>query len=529
MKCCVIQPLYGLDFRDSDALFEREMSLLERCDSDCDVIVLPEASDCMAVCKSREEMHMSIEKYGQRLVQKCAETARRCNSLVFFNSYYRMPGTDVVRNTTSCMDRQGNIVHRYFKQHLTKGECNGQRGIDWAYTYESSEPDVFEIDGIRFSFLTCYDFYFYESFPSIAKENVDVIIGCSHQRSDSLSAIDIIDRFLCYNTNAYLLRSSVSLGPDSDVGGGSSIVSPTGEVLASCGKDEGLAYAEFDPNVKFSKPAGFGNAPRPHWQYMEQGRRPMKYRPGGPFISADDVHMPYPRLCAHRGYGRPENSLPSLSAAIALGAQEIEFDIRLSKDGELMSIHDGSLERVSNGVGKVGEHTKAELLAMDFGQDVYPGLRICTFEEILRKLACHCVMNVHLKAKNTAASYDADALDRIWALVEKYDCRDHVYFMTGNDNIMKQIRSQLPLAHTCLGGGDDFWGIVDRAIALGAEKVQLVRGSFDKAMVDKAHDHGIRCNVYWSDDIEEARGFLEMGVDTILTNRYLELKEGLGI
>ena len=61
---------------------------------------------------------------------------------------------------------------------------------------------------------------------------------------------------------------------------------------------------------------------------------------------------------------------------------------------------------------------------------------------------------------------------------------------------------------------------MDRAIALGAQKVQLFKPYFTQEMIDKAHAHGILCNIFWADDPDEARRYLNMGIDTILTNEY---------
>jgi glycerophosphoryl diester phosphodiesterase len=66
---------------------------------------------------------------------------------------------------------------------------------------------------------------------------------------------------------------------------------------------------------------------------------------------------------------------------------------------------------------------------------------------------------------------------------------------------------------------------VDRAIELGCEKVQLFRPYFNKEMVEKAHAHGILCNVFWSDDEESCREYLDMGIDCILTNDYLAISK----
>ena len=70
---------------------------------------------------------------------------------------------------------------------------------------------------------------------------------------------------------------------------------------------------------------------------------------------------------------------------------------------------------------------------------------------------------------------------------------------------------------------------MERAIDIGCEKVQLFKPYFNQEMIDKAHAHGIRCNVFWSNDVEEAGRFLDMGIDTILTDDYYTLSRELGI
>ena len=65
--------------------------------------------------------------------------------------------------------------------------------------------------------------------------------------------------------------------------------------------------------------------------------------------------------------------------------------------------------------------------------------------------------------------------------------------------------------------------MVKRAIELGAYKIQLFKPYFDQALVDKAKAAGLRVNVFWSDDPEEAVGYRNMGIDCILTNDYLNI------
>ena len=243
--------------------------------------------------------------------------------------------------------------------------------------------------------------------------------------------------------------------------------------------------------------------------------------------------MPYPRLCAHRGLHRiaPENSLPAYGAAVALGAPEIELDVWTSSDGVLVSCHDGSLERVSDGTGKIYEHTYEELLQLDFGIKRGPqfkGLRIPTFEEILRRFAGRCILNVHVKLWEV--DIGRPMIREVIDLIRKYDAERHVYLMVCNDEIHRAVKAYAPDIPTCVGwdgNRDDPLSMAKRAIALGAEKIQLYKPFFNEETIALAHAHGILCNVFWANDAEEARRFYEMGVDTVLTDDYLPLSQAL--
>ncbi len=522
MKVCIIQPAYSTDYSRSDEYFEAELSYLDRCDESMDLIVLPESADVPCLAKTREESEASVRKYKDRLIEKCRETAKRCNSLLFVNARYETENGSL-RNTTYAIDRNGEIAGLYFKEHLVPSEVSVMK-LDSDYTFEYTEPTVIEIEGLRFGFLVCYDFYFYENFANMARQNLDIIIGCSHQRSDTHSALEIMCRHLAYNTNAYVVRASISMDETSDICGASMVVAPNGDVLANMKSRVGLETVEIDPTKKYLKPAGYGNPDAPHYEYIETGRRPWKYRPAGSAIVKHNALMPYPRICAHRGFSSvlPENSLPAFGAAIAMGADEIEFDLWPTIDGEIVSIHDPTLERVSNGEGKVYEKTYEELRALDFGikyGEKFAGMKIPTFEEILRKFSCHVVMNIHIKTL-ADEPYNEEAMKKIVALIRRYDCEKYVYFMISHDTVIKQFMAYAPDIPVCVGAEGGAWEIVDRAIALGAKKVQLFKPYFNQEMIDKAKANGIICNVFYADVADEAKKYLDMGIDTILTNEY---------
>ena len=288
----------------------------------------------------------------------------------------------------------------------------------------------------------------------------------------------------------------------------------------------GMESVDFDPSDKYLKPAGFGNPDAPHYEYIEYGRKPWQYRVGGASVVRGDKYMPYPRVCAHRGMNTtaPENTMPAFGMAVALGAEEIEFDLWPTVDGEIVSCHDPDLDRVSTGTGRVVDYTYDELLKFDFGvkySEKYKGLKIVTFEEILKKFAGRVIMNVHIKPLSDTEPYPEAAMKRIVSLVRQYDAQDHVYFMISPDVMIKQFKAYAPDIPVCVGHFIPRpWEIVERAIELGCEKVQLFKPYFSEETVKKAHENGIICNVFYADDENEAKEYIKMGIDTILTNDY---------
>jgi glycerophosphoryl diester phosphodiesterase len=529
MKVCIVQPPYSTDHAQSEKYFAWEMDAFDRCDSSMDLIVFPEAADIPCMAHSHEDVLDSVGKYFDKIYEKASQTAKRCNSIVVFNGHYMTERGHY--NSTFVFDRSGNEVGKYFKQHLTPKEVAVYKAVG-DYSFEYTKPTVVELEGLRFCFLTCYDFYFYEYFPVLARQKPDIIIGCSHQRSDMHSALETINSFAAYHTNAYVVRASVSMGEDSPTGGGSCVVAPTGKILLNMKSRVGLETVDIDPNEKYYKPAGFGNPPAAHYEYIEAGRRPWKYRPAGSAIVKYDALMPYPRTCAHRGFNTvaPENSLPAYGAAVAMGAEEIEFDLWPSKDGVVVSLHDKDLDRVSTGTGFVWEHTYEELLQYDFGvktNEKFAGMRICTFEDILKRFAGQCVMNIHIKNAKDLVVTD-EFVAEVARLLKKYDCERHCYFMSGAPYVLEILQRVAPQIPRCAGAGSvKPYDLVEKALKYGCQKIQiftpdlpLFGPDYIEETCRRAHENGIRVNICQADDEATAIRYLEAGCDTILTNDF---------
>lgn len=543
MKVRIIQPAYSFAAEDIEHCYRGMLALIEECREPLDIIVLPEYCDIPSAQKGAEGYRRAIEHYNPLVLEAAAAMARRCHAITFVNCAHILPDGRL-RNTTHALDREGRVVGRYYKAHPApmedKPAALGGSGIDSSYSHETTEPYTLELEGLRFGFMTCYDFYMYEAFAPLARKKVDIVIGCSHQRTDPHEALSLINRFLAYHTNAYVIRASVSLGEDSPIGGGSCVIAPSGEVLVDMKSRAGFETCEIDPSVKYYKAAGFGGraTPKPHYEYIEDGRRPWLYRNGGKAMVEFERFTPYPRLCAHRGLqiAAPENSLPALSSAVSLGATEIEFDLWETADGVIVSSHDATLERVSDGEGYIFEKTYDELRSLDFGVrfgESFRGLRIVTFEEILQKLASHVIMNIHIKTYSEKFTFREETLRKIVALIDRYDCRRHVYLMCTRDEVLEMAQRICPDIPRCVGAGRDPEHMVERALRYGCQKIQLFKGKLSEEALDdtirRAHENGIICNLFWSDDPEEARAYLARGIDVILTNEYLKLKNALGL
>ena len=293
MKAHIIQQRWAPDRQSLDKSFEWTIAQLRACDESMDIIVLPEFSNVPGETLSREDFLATSARNCPVLMEECAATAKRCNSLVFCGTIDT--STDPARNTIMVYGRDGALLGKYCKQHLTRGEWSK---LDMSYTQEWSRPWYIDIEGVRYMFFICYDFYFYENYSNLARWKPDVIIGCSLQRSDTFRAHDIINSFLAYNTGAYLVRAAVSMGAESG------------------------ARRAYDLH-------GI--------QQMIKEIRPWKYRPGGSAIVPPIDETPAQHSFA-RFRKRGDRLLAAIGKAIALDTREVAFNLRTEDLGTLERI-----------------------------------------------------------------------------------------------------------------------------------------------------------------------------------------------
>src|SRR5689334_23229806 len=111
--------------------------------------------------------------------------------------------------------------------------------------------------------------------------------------------------------------------------------------------------------------------------------------------------LPRPVIFAHRGASAyaPENTIASFEFAVAQGTDAIELDVKLSADGHVIVHHDPTVDRTTNGKGKVKDLTLAELKTLDAGgffSENFHGEKIPTLEEVFEAVGKRTFINVEL-------------------------------------------------------------------------------------------------------------------------------------
>ena len=223
-------------------------------------------------------------------------------------------------------------------------------------------------------------------------------------------------------------------------------------------------------------------------------------------------------ICAHRGLSGlvPENTMAAFAAAEAVGADEIEFDVRLCGDGNMIVCHDDTIDRVSDRKGKLSEYPLETLLGINAGAHCGWHTYFCTPQQVIERFAGRITLNIHINDPGR----DAAVIRALRRLLYQHGALDYAYFSASGKTLELCRRFAPEISRCAIDAADDSGlGAVDCAIRYACSRVQFYKPHFSAAMVERAHGYGIRVGAYWADDSYEARRFLDMKVDTILTHR----------
>lgn len=211
----------------------------------------------------------------------------------------------------------------------------------------------------------------------------------------------------------------------------------------------------------------------------------------------------------------PENTLPAFAAALSLGADEIEFDVRLTKDNKLIVCHDPNLERISDGTGNVSDYTFEELRKLNIGLKHGWKITFCTPQEVFSQFANRITFNIHLKQHGQ----DGFIIRELLKLTEQYDAFNSVYF-AGSPGELEWMEKIAPnIRRVAIQIPSDTLGIYEMAKKYRCCGVQFWLGMFDEELINSLHKEGIWCNLFQADSLEDYKKYFDMGIDTLLTNR----------
>ncbi len=246
--------------------------------------------------------------------------------------------------------------------------------------------------------------------------------------------------------------------------------------------------------------------------------------------------MPERGICAHRGVMDvyPENTVSAFSAAVSLGVQMIEMDVRMTKDGHLVILHDETVDRTTDGQGPIAGMTLEEVKKLDAGSWKSPefkGERIPTFQEALAVIARNIWLNIHIKESSRE-------MGSAVARVIKKENRLHQAFLTCRQETAagaKEVAENVLICNSDRPPSKDDLKYVDLSIQINSDFVQLIKRSTNpilKNTAEKLKSHGIKINFCCTDDPTEIRQLLGLGVDFILVNhaaKALEITDSMGI
>jgi glycerophosphoryl diester phosphodiesterase len=230
----------------------------------------------------------------------------------------------------------------------------------------------------------------------------------------------------------------------------------------------------------------------------------------------------------HRGASgyEPENTLKSFKKAISLGAEMVECDAHLSKDNQIVIIHDATVNRTTNGKGKISQLTLAEIKKLDAGK----GEKIPILEEVINLIRGKCNLNIEVKEPEEAT--------KIAKIIVKEKFVENTIVSSNNQETLLTIKTINPNIKTALVfySTKTNWGqvlfdllcllflpitkriIIKKAKEAKVKTINLGKPLATRGMIKFLHKNGFLVNVWTVNKIKEIERFKIKGVDGIFSN-----------
>lgn len=230
------------------------------------------------------------------------------------------------------------------------------------------------------------------------------------------------------------------------------------------------------------------------------------------------------QIFAHRGFSSqyPENTMIAFRRALEAGADGIEFDARLTRDGKIVIMHDATVDRTTNGHGKVRDLSFAEILSLDAGSKkgvIFENERIPVLEQVLDELGRKLLLNIEL------CNYD-EGDDRMLAnqtvdLIEKYKLEDTVIVSSFRFNNLVYIKDRNPNISCGLIAKQGFMGIFSRNFLNHSVSVDALHPYYkdvNQNMIHKEQLCGRQVRAWTVNSPTDIINLSQMGINAIFTD-----------
>ena len=226
-------------------------------------------------------------------------------------------------------------------------------------------------------------------------------------------------------------------------------------------------------------------------------------------------------IFAHRGASgyAPENTLEAFRLAMEQGADGIELDVQMTKDGQVVVIHDETIDRVSDGTGAVRDYTLEELKKFHFSNHMenYENAAIPTLKEVLDLIkSSNMLLNIELK---TGIYWYPNLEEKTMELVKEAGMEDRIIYSSFNHYSIQKILEQDVHAETAYLFSDVLLSMEKYAKETGVKG--LHPAVYHLKMADFLETYlksGLKVRVWTVNNKEDMKMFMDAGVDAVITN-----------
>ncbi len=241
-------------------------------------------------------------------------------------------------------------------------------------------------------------------------------------------------------------------------------------------------------------------------------------------VDVSSFYPDRPLNFAHRGarHEAPDNTLPAFLLAAELGADGIELDVQLTRDGELVVIHDFVLETTTDGQGPVRDRTLAELKELDAGSwfdPVFSGQRIPTLQEVIEVVGHRLLLNIELK---TTSLQDDGLVAAVVRTIEDNHLLDQTIVSSFNPLAVWRVKVKNPWIFTGLLYAPQMPIVARRPWLRHLVQPDALHPHYtlvDEQRVHWAKKRGYRVHTWTVDEPGDMRQLIRQGVDLIITTR----------